>query len=59
MASIVKIRNNVYYIAVGCFKAGFKIDFILGNCNLLKRLIDDFLRDDINDYIYQHLILCL
>jgi len=59
MASIIKIRNNVYYIVVGCLKSGFKVDFVLNNCNLLKRLIDDFLRDDINDYIYQHLILCL
>lgn len=29
MASVVKIRNNIYYIAVGCFKSSFKIDFLL------------------------------
>jgi len=32
MAPIVKIRNNIYYIVVGCFKAGFSIEFILKNC---------------------------
>jgi hypothetical protein len=29
MAAVVKIRNNLYYIIVGCFKAGFSIDFLL------------------------------
>lgn len=41
MASIVKIRNNIYYTLVGCFKANFKIEFLLQNCNLVKRLMDD------------------
>ena len=41
MASIVKIRNNIYYTVVGCFKANFKIEFLLQSCNLVKRLMDD------------------
>ena len=59
MASIVKIRNNIYYTVVGCFKANFKIEFLLQNCNLVKRLMDDLQRDNLNDYLFQHLILCL
>ena len=35
MASIVKVRNNLYYTVVGCFKSGFQIDFLLAECRLL------------------------
>lgn len=59
MAPIVKIRNNLYYTVVGCFKAGFSLDFILTECQLLKRLVSDLQLDSLNDYIFQHLIMCL
>ena len=29
MSAIVKLRNNLYYIIVGCFKVGFSIPYIL------------------------------
>lgn len=32
MASVVKIRNNIYYIVVGCFKSNFEVDYILKDC---------------------------
>lgn len=32
MAPIVKIRNNLYYTVVGCFKAGFSLEFLLNDC---------------------------
>ena len=59
MASIVKIRNNLYYTIVGCFKSAFSIDFLLNDCSLLTRLVGDLQRDNLNDYIFQHLIMCL
>lgn len=59
MASIVKVRNNLYYTIVGCFKSAFSVDFLINDCNLLKRLVEDLKRDDLNDYIFQHLIMCL
>jgi hypothetical protein len=52
MASIVKIRNNIYYTIVGCFKSSFSIEFLLQNCNLLQRLVGDLQRDSLNDYIF-------
>lgn len=52
MAPIVKIRNNIYYTVVGCFKSGFSIEFILKNCSLLKRLVGDLQKDKLNDYIF-------
>ena len=59
MAAVVKLRNNLYYTIVGCFKAGFSIPFILKECNLLARLVQDLQRDALNDYLFQHLIMCL
>jgi hypothetical protein len=59
MASIVKIRNNLYYTIVGCFKSGFSLEFLLNDCALLSRLVGDLQRDNLNDYIFQHLIMCL
>ena len=59
MAPIVKIRNNIYFIAVGCFKALYEIDFMLDTCDLLQRLIEDLQKDNINDYLFQHLILMI
>ena len=32
---------------------------MLDECHLLKRLVDDLQRDKVNDYIFQHLIMCL
>jgi len=29
MAPVVKIRNNIYYTIVGCFKSAFSIQFLL------------------------------
>ena len=52
MASVVKIRNNVYYMAVGCFKARFQVDFMVDECGLLDRMMSDLERDSINDYIF-------
>ena len=52
MASIVKVRNNLYYTIVGCFKSAFSVDFLINDCNLLKRLVEDLKRDDLNDYIF-------
>lgn len=59
MASIVKIRNNIYYTVVGCFKSRFSIEFLQNDCKLLTRLVADLQRDNLNDYIFQHLIMCL
>lgn len=59
MAPIVKIRNNIYFTAVGCFKALFEIDFFLDTCDILTRLIDDLQKDSINDYLFQHLVLMI
>ena len=52
MAPIVKIRNNLYYAVVGCFKSSFSIDFLLNECDLLKSLVSDLQRDNLNDYIF-------
>jgi len=59
MAPIVKIRNNVLYTAVGCFKARFMTDYLIEECALLERLVSDLERDSINDYLFQHLILLM
>lgn len=59
MAPIVKIRNNVLYTAVGCFKARFMTEYLIEECALLDRLVSDLERDSINDYLFQHLILLM
>lgn len=55
----VKIRNHLYYTVVGCLKAQFQVDFLLRECDLINCLVNDLQRDDLNDYLFQHIILCM
>ena len=56
MAPICKLRNHCYTIVASAFRSSFSQEFLLGQCNVLHRIIEDLKRNEMNDFIFQNLI---
>lgn len=56
MAPICKLRNHCYTITASSFRSCFSQEFLLTQCNVLTRLVDDLKKNDLNDFIFQNLI---
>jgi len=56
MAPLCKIRNYCYSIAANCVQNSFAQVFLLSNCSILYRIIDDLKRVQMNDFIFQNLL---
>ena len=56
MAPLCKLRNHCYSIATSFIRNGFNQQFLFEECKLLKRVIDDLMMDEKNDYIFQSLL---
>ena len=52
MAPLCKLRSHCYLIASYCMRSNFSADFLVGNCGLLRRLLDDLRHDKLNDFIF-------
>lgn len=56
MAPLCKLRNHCYSIAASCMLNNFNQTFMLSQCKLLKRIIEDLKMDERNDFIFQSLL---
>lgn len=56
MAPLCKLRNYCYSVATACFKSCFSQQYLIQQCNILQRIINDLKMDDLNDFIFQGLI---
>ena len=52
MAPLCKLRNHCYTIAASCFKSCFSQQFLLNDCNLLYRIVEDLKMNNLNDFIF-------
>ncbi len=59
MAAFCKIRSHVLYTAASCLKHGFEINYMIRDCQLMTRVLSDFSKDNLNDYIYIALLKVL
>ena len=56
MAPVCKLRNHCYTIIASAFRSSFSQQFLLEQCHILSRLIEDLKKNDQNDFIFQNLI---
>lgn len=56
MAPLCKLRNHCYSIAASCIRSSFSQDFLVKECQILRRTIDDLKRNKMNDFIFQNLM---
>ena len=56
MAPLCKLRNHCYVIVASCFRSSFSQQFLLEQCHILTRIIEDLKNDTMNDFIFQNLI---
>ena len=56
MAPLCKLRNHCYAIAASCIRSCFSQKFLITECNLLQRVMEDLKKDSSNDFIFQSLI---
>ena len=56
MAPLCKLRNHCYIIAASAFRSSFSQAFLLQQCNILHRIVEDLKKNDLNDFIFQNLI---
>ena len=56
MAPICKLRNHCYTIVASSFRNNFSQEFLLVQCSVLSRIIEDLKKNDLNDFIFQNLI---
>jgi len=56
MAASCKIRSHVLFTAASCLKHGFEINYLVRECQLMTRVMADFNKDHLNDYIYMALL---
>ena len=59
MAASCKIRSHVLFTAASCLKHGFEINYLVRDCQLMTRVMADFSKDHLNDYIYIALLKVL
>jgi hypothetical protein len=56
MAPLCKLRNHCYSIASACVRNNFSQVFLLKNCGILERIIDDLKKEKLNDFIFIQLL---
>ena len=59
MAPMCKIRSNCYHLFKMCFKFRFQPDYWIDRCHIFECVIADLQRDEINDFLFHNLTLCL
>ena len=52
MAPLCKLRNYCYTIAASSFRSNFSQPFLLMQCNILSRIIEDLKKNELNDFIF-------
>ena len=58
-ADVIKIRNNVYYSLARSLKVGLDIDFVLRDCNLTARLLNDLGHYEENEQVFENILVVL
>lgn len=59
MAPLCKLRNYCYSVAASCFRSSFNQEFLVRDCQVLQRTLEDLQRDSMNDFIFQNLMTLL
>lgn len=54
-----KIRNSIYYITARAIKFGIDAKYLLEECKLIERIIDDLKHQDENQFMFQNILLII
>lgn len=59
VSTLGKIRKNGYYLVGRSIKFGLDIDFLMQDCQLSDRIINDLCEVDDNSFMFQNILFTL